>query len=113
MSYIDIKRMQERIDEKERQQSEQANANWQVMTDSEIREQNEANELFAKVMLSKRKDAEEAKAKALEEAQAKAIQEIENRFEDKGVKSEKQKQLDEAYKGLLDGLVIDDEDEAW
>lgn len=101
--YIDLESMQKRADA----DFQSRDKSWESFNKQQERakkEQEEANELFRKSILSERKEAEKKRAAEIEEEKAKAIAEVEAKYESQGVKSEKTKQRDAAFKSMLGNI---------
>ncbi len=103
-NYIDLKGMQERVDAKFQAKVDKSWESFNKQQERAKKEQEEVNELFRKSILSERKEAEKKRAAEIEAEKAKAIAEVEAKYESQGVKSEKTKQRDAAFKSMLGNI---------
>lgn len=101
---LDIKAMEDRADKKNTELARQSFAKLDASVEKDKKEQEELNELFAKVMLSEREENEVKRAAEMEDEKAKAVAEVEVKYESQGLKSDHTKQLDEAYGSLLKNI---------
>ncbi|MGX6979144.1 hypothetical protein ACWN8V_07775 [Vagococcus elongatus] len=104
--YIDLKGMQERVDKKNAEQAEQVRKNWESIRVKAEKKRRDSTQLFMKALKSEREENEKKRAIEIEAEKEKAIAEVEAKYESKGVKSEHTKQMDNAYRSLLDGLGL-------
>lgn len=102
--YIDIKGMQEKVDKENKKKSEQFRTSLNAQTERSKKKQDELNNLFAKAILSERKETERKRVAEIEAEKAKTIADIESKHERKGVKSEATKQKEKAIKNMLANL---------
>lgn len=103
--YLDLNTLQARAEEHRRQSIEESNNALKEITQQASDKRHSAQKLFGKALQQMKKDNEVRKekevAKATAEATAKAEREAEQKF---GVKSDKTKKLDKAYKETLKNL---------
>lgn len=104
-SHLDIKSMQERVDEQDKIKAEESRKILARMTEKKEDRQAKINELFAKVILSDREEKENQKADALEAEKLRAVKEVEDRYEEShGIKSNETNDRDAAYASMLSNL---------
>lgn len=107
-NYLDLKAMQERVDAERKEFFAEQSKRQEVERQRAIKERESNNELFAKAMLSEREDNERKRAIEIEKEKQKAIQDVENKFESKGVKSDKTKAIDNSFKEMITGFTFED-----
>ena len=104
-NYIDIAAMQKVVDERNAKRSEEFHASLQSMGDRQNAERKDAEDLFAKAILSQREDNKKKRDAAAEIEKAKAIAEVEAKYErESGVKSADTLKRDAAYRTLLPNI---------
>lgn len=104
-SHLDIKGMQERVDEQGKIKAEESRKILARMTEKKEERQAKINELFAKAILSDREENQSKKVDALEAEKLRAVKEVEDRYEEShGIKSNETKDRDAAYASMLSNL---------
>ena len=104
-NYIDIAAMQKVVDERNAKRSEEFHASLQRMGERQNAERKDAEDLFAKAILSNHEDNEKKRAAEMEIEKAKAIAEVEAKYErESGVKSADTLKRDAAYRTLLSNI---------
>lgn len=96
--------MEERIAEKNREQTEKFHANLNALSERNKRERAETSALFAKALQSDREEVEKRRAADIEAEKSKAAKEIEDKYERQGMKSEHTKQIDASLKKMLGNM---------
>lgn len=103
--YLDLQSLQARADEKKRERVKESNNALKEITQQTLDKQRNNQKLFSKALQRMKEDNEVRKekevAKATAEATARAEREAERKL---GVKTEKTKKLDKAYKETLKNL---------
>lgn len=103
--YLDLNTLQARADEKRQQRVKESNSYLEKISQEALKKQRNNQKLFGKALQQIKKDNEVRKekevAKVTAEAVARAEREAERKF---GVKTEKTKKLDKAYKETLKNL---------
>jgi len=103
--YLDLQNLQARADEKRQQHVKESNNALKEITQQTLDKQRNNQKLFSKALQRMKEDNEVRKekevAKATAEATARAEREAERKF---GVKSDKTKRLEDAWKETLKNL---------
>lgn len=103
--YLDLNTLQARADEKRQQRVKESNNALKEITQQTLDKQRNNQKLFSKALQRMKEDNEVRKekevAKATAEATARAEREAERKF---GVKSDKTKRLEDAWKETLKNL---------
>lgn len=103
--YVDIEGMKERVVEQDRKRTEEFHAYLNGLTDKRIKEQKEMQSLAAKAVDSERGKAQKKRDVEIEAEKAKAVADIEDKYESQGVKSDRTKQRENAWKGMLKNMT--------
>lgn len=103
--YLDLNTLQARADEKRQQRVKESNSYLEEISQEASKKQRNNQKLFSKALQRMKEDNEVRKekevAKATAEATARAEREAERKF---GVKSDKTKRLEDAWKETLKNL---------
>lgn len=103
--YLDLQSLQAKVEERRRQSIEESNNAFEEIRQQALDKQHSTQKLFGKALQQIKKDNEVRKekevAKATAEATARAEREAERKL---GVKSDKTKRLEDAWKETLKNL---------
>ena len=103
--YLDLNTLQAQADEKRQQRVKESNSYLEEISQEALKKQRNNQKLFGKALQQIKKDNEVRKEKEVTKATAEAVARAEREAERKlGVKTEKTKKLDKAYKETLKNL---------
>ncbi|MFB8466696.1 hypothetical protein [Enterococcus thailandicus] len=103
-NYIDLDAMRKRAEEERQQKENVFSNNMKAMTEQSRKEREAVQALWNKSLQMEHDKAEKKRAVEIEVEKAKAIAEVEAKYESQGVKSEKSKQRDAAWKSMLSNM---------
>lgn len=103
--YLDLNTLRVRADEKRKQKTKEINNYFENESQKSLKKYHEDQELFAKALKQMKEDNETKKENEIARVKAEAVARAEREAEQKfGVKTEKTKKLDKAYKETLKNL---------